>query len=269
MELTQVKTSLPRVGEVAEESSISAVSWPAVFAGAVVAAAFGLILLALGAGIGLASVSPWGGSMSATAFTVYGAIWLIIVQWVSSGLGGYVTGRLRTKWVGVHTQEVFFRDTAHGLLAWAVAVVIGAGVLASASVSILGGQPSSTPGSSSPIGGVQEYYADSLFRGAAPASNLADARADALNIMNESARSRTLTDPDRSYLGRLVAARTGLSQPDAAKRVDDVVNRETAAADSARKAASAASIFSFFSLLIGAFIACVAAAIGGRERDLV
>ena len=96
-----------------EESTASAVSWAAIFAGAAVALALGLILLALGAGIGLASVSPWGGSVSLTTFTVYSAIWLIVVQWLSSALGGYVTGRLRTKWVGVHTDEVFFRDTAH------------------------------------------------------------------------------------------------------------------------------------------------------------
>jgi hypothetical protein len=88
------------------------------------AAALTLILLALGSGFGLASVSPWPSSgASVTTFTVMTAIWLIIVQWVSSGLGGYLTGRLRTKWVGVHTHEVFFRDTAHGFLAWAVAAV--------------------------------------------------------------------------------------------------------------------------------------------------
>jgi hypothetical protein len=100
------------------ESPISAISWAAITGGAFATAALSLILLALGSGFGLASVSPWPNSgASVTTFTAMTAIWLIIVQWFSSGLGGYLTGRLRTKWVGVHTHEVFFRDTAHGLFA--------------------------------------------------------------------------------------------------------------------------------------------------------
>ena len=115
------------------ESSISAISWAAIIGGAFATAALSLILLALGSGFGLASVSPWPNSgASVTTFTAMTAIWLIIVQWLSSGLGGYLTGRLRTKWVGVHTHEVFFRDTAHGFSAWAVAMIVGAAVLASA-----------------------------------------------------------------------------------------------------------------------------------------
>ena len=96
------------------ESATSAISWAAIIGGAFATAALSLILLALGSGFGLASVSPWPNSgASVTTFTAMTAIWLIIVQWVSSGLGGYLTGRLRTKWVGVHTHEVFFRDTAN------------------------------------------------------------------------------------------------------------------------------------------------------------
>src|ERR1700726_3132729 len=114
------------------ESAVSAVSWPAIIAGAFAIAATALILLALGSGLGMASVSPWYNSgPSATTFGVWAAIWLIVVQWLSAALGGYVTGRLRTKWVGVHTDEVYFRDTAHGFLAWAIAAVIMAAALSS------------------------------------------------------------------------------------------------------------------------------------------
>src|ERR1700680_604901 len=128
------------------ESSISAISWAAIIGGAFAAAALSLILLALGSGFGLASVSPWPNSgASATTFTVITAIWLIIVQWVSSGLGGYLTGRLRTKWVGLHNPEVFFRDTAHGFLAWAVAAVVGVAVLASVASSLLSGGTHGAP----------------------------------------------------------------------------------------------------------------------------
>ena len=106
-------------------ASPSAVSWAAVIGGALIAVASTLLLVALGSGIGLSSVSPWSpANPSATTFTLLAAVWLIIVQWLSSGLGGYLAGRLRTKWVGLHTDEVFFRDTAHGFLAWALATVL-------------------------------------------------------------------------------------------------------------------------------------------------
>ena len=110
--------------EAAPARIVSAVSWPAIIAGAVVAAATSVLLLALGSGFGLASVSPWAGGASPLTFTVMTAIWLIVMQWVASGLGGYLTGRLRTRWIGTHVHEVFFRDTAHGFLSWALATVI-------------------------------------------------------------------------------------------------------------------------------------------------
>ena len=123
--------------------TVSAVSWGAIIGGAFVIVAVSLILIALGSGLGLASVSPWPNSgVSVTTFGVITAIWLIIVQWLSSAFGGYVAGRLRTKWTGLHTDEVDFRDTAHGFLAWAVAAVVTAAVLASAVTSIIGGAAS-------------------------------------------------------------------------------------------------------------------------------
>ena len=122
------------------EAASSGVAWAAVLGGAVAAISLTLILVALGSGLGLSSVSPWPNSgASVTTFTIMTAIWLIITQWLASGVGGYLTGRLRTKWVGLHTHEVFFRDTANGLLAWAAATVIGAAVLASAASSVLSG----------------------------------------------------------------------------------------------------------------------------------
>src|ERR1035437_1182965 len=122
------------------EASTSGVTWPAIIGGAFAAAALSLILLALGSGFGLASVLPWSNSgASATTFTVMTAVWLIVMQWLASGVGGYVTGRLRTKWVGLHTHEVFFRDTANGFLTWAIVSVIGAAFLASAASSVVTG----------------------------------------------------------------------------------------------------------------------------------
>src|ERR1700691_2751127 len=120
--------------------STSAASWPAIIAGAFVAAAVSLTLLALGSGLGFASISPWPNrGISAMTFTITAAIWLIVMQWVSAGLGGYIAGRWRTRWIGTHTHEVFFRDTAHGLVTWAVATVFMAAVLAGSMTSLLGG----------------------------------------------------------------------------------------------------------------------------------
>src|SRR6202158_2836225 len=178
------------------ESSTSAISWAAIIGGAFAAAALSVILLALGSGFGLASVSPWPNSgASVTTFTVMTAIWLIIVQWVSSGVGGYLTGRLRTKWVGGHTHEVFSRDTAHGFLAWAVAAVIGAAVLASGVSSLLSGGPhvartiASGAAEGASQGAVQEdlfaSYVDSLFRSDHPDAKAGDqeVRAEATRIL--------------------------------------------------------------------------------------
>jgi hypothetical protein len=246
-----------------------------------------MILLALGSGFGLASVSPWSNSgASVTTFTVMTAIWLIIVQWVSSGLGGYLTGRLRAKWVGVHTHEVFFRDTAHGLLAWAVAAAIGAAVLVSAVSSLLSGGAhlAGTVASGAAEGAsqaaVQEnplaYYVDSLFRSEHPDANASgrDVRAETTRIIATGIKNGDVPAGDTTYLAQLVAARTGLSQGDAEKRVDDVIAKvktgETKArqvADATRKAGAYLSIYTGVTMLIGAFIAAVAAALGGRHRD--
>src|SRR5271156_5948382 len=108
----------------------SGVSWAAIAAGAVATAALTLLLVAFGAGLGLSAVSPWSDSgISASTFKVSTGIYLIVVGVMSSAVGGYLAGRLRTKWVGVHSNEVFFRDTAHGFLAWAFATLISATAL--------------------------------------------------------------------------------------------------------------------------------------------
>src|SRR5664280_2438131 len=118
---------------VKNEALSSSVSWPAVFAGAFAAAALWLILLALGTGIGLSSISPWSNmGASASAIGMGAIVWLIVTQIIAAAIGGYLVGRLRTKWVNIHTDEVYFRDTAHGFLVWAVGLVIMAAFLASA-----------------------------------------------------------------------------------------------------------------------------------------
>jgi len=268
------------------ESPVSAASWPAIFAGAFTAAGTSLILIELGTGIGLATISPWPHSgASATTFTILTAIWFIVVQWLSSLLGGYMTGRLRTKWVGTHTHEVFFRDTANGLVTWALATVIGVGVLASVVGSITGkgvqvastvaaGAAQGTAGSIGDSG--TSYDLDRLLRPASTERDPSrDTRAEVARILAQGVSSGELPADDRDYLTKLVAVRAGISEADAQKRVDEAIEAEKAAALKARQAADAArkagvmtSIFMALSMLIGAFIAAASAALGGRLRDL-
>lgn len=288
----------PRVAGVASdaapEASASAVSWAAIFAGALVAACGSVILVALGSGLGFAAISPWTHSSAALkTFAVSAGVWLIVVQWLASALGGYVTGRLRTKWVGTHTHEVFFRDTAHGLVTWALAtaLVAGATVLAgtaaigtSARVAAAGvadvvqgaatGSDATGGASSSAVSG---YDVDKLFRSERPSSaDARDTRAEATRILVRGVADGNVSAQDRAYLAQLVAARTGVSQSDAEMRVNDAVGqmqsaelRIRQAADTARKAAAAASLCTALALFVGAFIACIAAALGGRQRDEV
>ena len=99
--------------------------------GALASLGLTIILLSLGSGIGLATVSPWSFSNpSPVEFGIAAGLWLVLTQWLSSALAGYLTGRMRTKWVGIRTPEIAFRDIAHGFLAWALATVIWTVVVA-------------------------------------------------------------------------------------------------------------------------------------------
>ncbi len=271
--------------------SRSAASWSAILAGAAVATAVSLVLLALGSGLGLASLSPWSDrGVSATTFTVAGAIWLIVMQWLSALFGGYIAGRLRTRWVGTHVHEVFFRDTAHGFVTWAISTLVVAAVVAGSVSSVLGGGVQAATGmaaegarggagsGSTPL----DYAVDRLFRPAAGAGAGAtgaavtpgDPRPEANVIVANALATGAVPEADRAYLVDEVEAHTGAGQTDAQMRVDTFVASATAeqtkvkaAADAARSAAAEASIYTALSMLIGAFIASVAAAIGGRLRD--
>ena len=187
---------------------------------------------------------------------------------LASTIGGYIAGRLRTKWVGVHTHEVFFRDTAHGFLAWGLATVVSAAFLAAAASNIAGGASS---GLSPTAGGPMDYYVDALLRSNPTASpNTTDLRAtrtEIARILTSGLRGGDVPAPDRTYVAQVVAARTGLSQADADKRVSDVINQAKAALDNARKAAAKLSLWLTASLLIGAFAASLAATEGGYVRD--
>jgi polyhydroxyalkanoate synthesis regulator phasin len=237
------------------------------------------VLVLLGLGLGFAAISPWpNAGATAATFSIVGGIWLIVVQWLSSGVGGFITGRLRTKWVNVHTHEVFFRDTAHGFLTWGVAALLGAFIVASAASSAVGTatRAAGTVASGAAQGAARAYNVDTLYRGQKPevASTNQQTQSETTRILARGMETGSVSDSDRSYLVDQVAARTGLSHDDAQKRVDDVIAQEKAAetnarevADAARKSAAVVSIFTALSMLIGAFIASAAAAYGGSLRD--
>lgn len=256
----------------AHDRPASAVSWAAIIAGAAGAAALSLILLILGVGLGLSSVSPFANSgASATTFGVSTIVWITFTQLAAAGIGGYLAGRLRTRWAATHVDEAYFRDTAHGFLAWSVATLATAAMLTSAVGSIVGTGASAA---GSVVGGAPATAAS------APATEAAPMGAEAGRIFASGLESGALPADDVKYLGQQVSQRTGLSQADAEKRVNDAFAHMKAkadpakaeakeAADKARKASAYAALWLFVSLLVGAFVASLSATFGGRQRDLV
>lgn len=269
-------TVIVKPGAIDVAESVAGVSWAAVVAGAVVCCALTLVLLAFGIGLGLSVVSPWSGAgVTATTFKIGTGLYLIVIAMLSSSIGGYIAGRLRSRWVGVHADEVYFRDTAHGFVAWALASVIGAALLATPASSLIGagtggvGQSASAAASRS---GPMDSYVDTLLRSDQPSTQsqgtTGDSRSEMVRLFTSSFRNGGELKPnDRSYVSKVVAARTGLSQADADKRVTDVVMQIKADADATRKATAQLAFWLTASLLLGAFCASLAATEGGGLRD--
>ncbi|CAB3910715.1 hypothetical protein LMG26788_04774 [Achromobacter pulmonis] len=283
----------------ARESTVSAVSWAAVFAGAVIAAALSLALLAGGSGLGLLSVSPWGDEgLSAPAVGIGIIAWMLFTQIVAYGIGGYVAGRLRTKWVDAHIDEVYFRDTAHGFLVWALSAVVSAALLGSALATLASGAAkagasvaagagaamTATATAAAGAGGAdqaRDYFTDALLRAERPEAggDRAAARAEVGRIVAMSLARGEMAAADRDYVAKVVAAQAGIDPAAAQQRVDqtlqkarqaveDAKREARAAADLARKATATLALWGFASMLIGAFVASLCATWGGRRRDL-
>lgn len=315
-------TSISSQVPAAAVNSASAVSWGAIFAGAAAAASLALMLLMLGAGLGLTSISPWENQGLAAGTVGIAAIaWLTFTQIVASGMGGYLAGRLRTKWVDTHTNEIYFRDTAHGFLTWAVALLVSAVLLTTTISSLIGGSAkvigsvaggttatamnNAGDGASLLSKSSMEYFTRSLFRATAatPADNSglpANSSGNDVMAMNHpvppkaespaqlaevtgifanSINSGALPQDDLTYVAQLVSQNTGISQKEAEQRVQAVYDKAQAnlkeakdkaqqTADAARKTTSYVTLWSFISLLIGAFVASLCATYGGRQRDL-
>ncbi|UTY58961.1 hypothetical protein [Massilia sp. erpn] len=280
----QSQTLSPAVAD----SNTSGVSWGAILGGAAAAASLSFILLFLGLGLGLSSISPYAYNDAPIAGSTIA--WVIFMQLAASAVGGYVAGRLRVKWAGVHTDEVHFRDTAHGLLAWGVATLLTASLLAGGMRAALSGAIDSTAaigqtaatamagdkskGNEGRAFSVIDYATDVTLRSATATPPTDIERAEIARIFGPALAAGSLPPGDRGYLAQIIARRSSLPQADAERRVDEIYSRAANAraktlqvADEARKAAAHSALWMFVALLAGAFVASLSATFGGRSRD--
>lgn len=260
-------------------STAPGASWLAIVSGALASIAITIILLWFGVGMGFSVVSPWSDSgVSASTFKIGTGLYLIVVAMLSSAIGGHIAGRLRGGWDDVHPNEIYFRDTANGFLAWALATVVGAVLLASAATGIIGsttgGLAQAAGSAAAQSSGPLTIYVDQLLRPTGSATPTADAGAAKENrdeisrLMTAAFRSNhELTPPDKAYVAQVISQRSGLSQADAEKRIDEVVAKAKSDLDAIRKATAKLALWVVASLLVGAFSASIAAAEAGGFRD--
>jgi hypothetical protein len=248
---------------------LSYIHWGPVIAGAFVAAALSFVLLAFASAVGLAVASPsptW--RDTSVALVLLSGIYILATAVGSFALGGFIAGRIRTSWK-TNADEIQFRDGLHGLLVWAVAIVIGALLAWAAASSITSTKVVSSP-TQSTASGDPAFLAlelDRLFRSTRPEAADPQSRAEAGRIILSGLGHTDISTDDRAFLGRLVAARTGFSQPDADRRVLQIIGESRAAAAQARRSAVILGFMVAAALLAAAVAAWMCAEIGGRHRD--
>ena len=289
---------------IADPSTASAVSWGAIFAGATAAAALALILLLLGVGLGLSSISLWAYSgVSLSNIGISAILWISFTQVMAYGMGGYLAGRLRTKWITAHSDEVYFRDTADGFLSWAVASlatavlltsvigsIVNTGVQSAAVITSVASSNVATENTknlaSNPIANQIDYFMSSLLRQNNNDPTAAETNINVPNnikteiaiIFMNAVRNGEMPASDVVYASQLISESTGLSEFEAKKRVNNTFSKlqtklrnaeqfTNKAIDTARKSSAYAALWLFISLLMGAFVASYAATCGGRNRD--
>jgi hypothetical protein len=275
---------------------MSFVEWGAVLAGAVIAAALSFVLLTFGAAIGLSATSPWPNSgLSAKVVASLAVFWALAQQIGSLMAGGYVAGRMRSRW-HERGDEAEFRDGLHGGLVWAVGVLISAlllfataGAIAKTGTEVAGRAAATAAATSDPM----DLVLDTMLRPSSPAQAAAptappaagppapaarpratttpaagdDTRAEMSRILASAVASGTLTTENKTYLAQLVAQRTGVSQQEAEKRVNDAITAAREAADKARRAAVLTGFVTAAGLILSLGAAWWAALKGGHHRD--
>ena len=276
----------------------SPLSWSAAIAGALAATAVTFLIIALGSGIGLSFASPYSGP-SAKAMTIAAAVWLLMAETMGFATGGYLAGRLRSPAYDGVIGETTFRDAAQGLLVWAIGAVAMAALAGMLGVFAAGATAHVTAGATAGMSagrgqdtsasGPSDYFVDLLFRpapstataggqrpstdtvGIAPAGAQSalssEARAEVGRVLARSVAQARLDDSDRAYLAQVVAARTGLSQEEAQRRVSEVEAKARDAADTTAKAVAYFSFWTFMALLFGGTAATLGGILGGQLRD--
>ena len=285
--MAEAALSIPRPAIVEVAPGTSFVEWGAVLAGGAMAAAISFVLLTFGTAIGLSFVSPWANVGASTKVIASLAVFWTMAQQIGAAMvGGYIAGRMRSRWGETTEHEVEFRDGLHGGLVWAVSIIISAALLLSAAGAVVrtgteaaGRVAAATVANADPLA----YQADVLLRrtAAAPAgatppaqaavTQNADQRAEVLRILAKSVGAGGLSEADRNYLAGLIAQRTGLPRPEAEKRISDVYADASRAAKEAADKARRAAILSGFVIAAGLLVALGAAwwaaQRGGHHRD--
>ena len=250
----------------------SYVQWTPIVLGALAATALSSILITFAAtiGLGVTSTSPTWRDASAALWTLSG-IYLVLQAMLSFGLGGYVAGRIRTPVANAAPDEINVSDGVHGLGAWALAVVMGvilAALVASASVSRAPTvtTPAARTSAAEPL---LSYEIDRLLRPAKRAASVDQSaeRGEAGRILLTSSSHEGVSTDDRAYLIQEVAAITGLTPPDAERRVDNAIADSRTAISRSRRSTVILAFFAASALLLGAVAAWAAACAGGSHRD--
>lgn len=266
-----VRTADVRVAPLTE-GTFSYVNWGAIIAGALAAAALAFVLnsFAVAIGIGVSSTAPTWRDAS-LALVALSGLYLVLVALISYGIGGYIAGRMRSRLSGGTPDEIEFRDGVHGAAAWALASLLTALIAFAGAQSLtrLAAPSSGSAGSSTSVGGenILAYDIDRLFRGTRSDVNMDYTRAEAGRILLTASSHRGILPEDRTELVRLVTARTGLAQPEAERRVDDVIARARENIARARKSAVILAFSLGAAAVLGLAVAWFAAGEGGKHRD--
>jgi hypothetical protein len=247
---------------------LSYIHWGPGIAGAIVAAATSFVLMSFASAVGLMVASPsptW--RDTSVWLAILSGVWIIVVAAGSFALGGYIAGRVRSTWKASE-DEVEFRDGVHGLIAWALGVMVGAALLALTAGTFTAGQATSPARDTDGAPVFMSYEIDKLFRADRRVEPVApEVRAEAARLLMRGLGGNEMPADDRAQLVRLTSAHTGLAQPDAQQRVVQVLADARAASQQARRSAVILGFSLAAALLAGAAAAWMAAGVGGKHRD--
>ncbi|MDB5439477.1 MAG: hypothetical protein JWM33_1904 [Caulobacteraceae bacterium] len=260
--------SEPSADRVAAATNHSYLQWGGVFAGALIAGAIFFVLISFGAGLGL-SVAPSAGNWRSPTvmFSVLSGVWVLAATLGAMSAGGYVAGRMRSRWHVTHTHEVEFRDGVHGLVVWALAIAIGATLSLFGSAALVAGAVGAarTDATAPTPAGVEVDRLLLPEHGWLPLND--QARAQAGRLLLAATTQTAVSAGDRSQLIDLVAANAAITPLAAQFRVDQAIDGARAKLTTARHASIILAFITAASLLIAAAAAWEAACVGGRHRD--